>query len=385
MFHARCFISLWWLPFIASTSFADDAPFRYAEGKHGKGELKYIAGLPVLRLEGTPQEIGTQMGLLAAKPAARLFDFTKDYLPAPGREAVWANLVAKGKQLLPNFPPDHLRELEAAGKASGLDWDLFVAGNTMFDIKKGLGCSVLMVERERSATGGPLFGRNLDFPTLGYVQHYSLVIVCRPQGKRAFVSVGFPGVIGCLSGMNDAGLTLAVLEVASAKDGSLRFDPQGTPYALCIRRLLEECSNLKEAETALRLMKRTTCINLAICDTKQSAVFEITPKSVVVRKSVDGICLCTNHFRTPELATDRTCRRYDILDGSGKTSKLDLVDVQRKLHAANQGPKTLQTMIFEPAALKLRLAIGKCPSSVQPMKPLALAPLFLARSSTKAE
>jgi hypothetical protein len=327
-------------------------------------------------VEGTPEDIGTQMGVLAAKPAARVLDYTKDYLPAGGREAAWANLVATGKQLLPNFPPDQRSELLAAVKASALDPDLFVAGNTMFDIKKALGCSVLMVERERSATGGPLFGRNLDYPTLGYLQAYSLVIVCRPQGKHAFLSVGFPGVIGCVSGMNDAGLTLAVLEVSSANDESPRFDPRGTPYALCFRQLLEECSTVTEAEKALRLMKRTTCINLAICDAKQSAVFEITPKCVVVRQSVDGICPCTNHFRTPQLATDRTCRRYDILEGSRNLSKLDLVDVQRKLHGANQGAETLQTMIFEPAALKLHLAIGTCPSSARTMQALELAPLF---------
>ena len=44
--------------------------------------------------------------------------------------------------------------------------------------------------------------------------------------------------------------------------------------------------------------------------------------------------------------------------------------------AANQGKFTLQTMIFEPAALKLHLAIGECPSSALPLKELDLKPLF---------
>src|SRR5262249_50702446 len=154
----------------------------------------------------------------------------------------WPLLVNMGKGLLPHFPPDHLQELESGVKAAKLDRDLFIAANTMFDIKKVIGCSTLIVEPERSATQAPLFGRNLDFPTLGYLQEYSIVMVVRPEGKHAFAAVGFPGCIGVLSGMNDAGLTLAVLECYSANDNSLKFDAEGTPYALCFRRLLEECT-----------------------------------------------------------------------------------------------------------------------------------------------
>src|SRR5436190_1220366 len=49
-------------------------PFRYPEAKHGKGELKYVNGVPVLRVEGTPAEVGEQLGVLALKPAAGLFN-----------------------------------------------------------------------------------------------------------------------------------------------------------------------------------------------------------------------------------------------------------------------------------------------------------------------
>jgi hypothetical protein len=45
-------------------------PFRFPEGKHGKGELKYISGVPVLVHAGTPEEMGEQMAVLGLKPAA---------------------------------------------------------------------------------------------------------------------------------------------------------------------------------------------------------------------------------------------------------------------------------------------------------------------------
>ena len=159
-----------------------------------------------------------------------------------------------------------------------------------------------MIEAKRSQTGGPLLGRNLDFPTLGYLNHYSLgdrfIIVDR---KHAFASVGFPGLIGCLSGINETGLSVAVLEVYSTKEqGVEKCDVRGTPYALCFRRVLEECSTVDEAIKLLRSTKRTTFINLAISDQHTGGVLEITPKSVELRNPENGVCACTNHFSHDE-------------------------------------------------------------------------------------
>ena len=89
----------------------------------------------------------------------------------------------------------------------------------MFDLKKSLACCRAADRPNRSATGNVLFGRNLDYPSLGYAHEYSLVTVYRPTGKHAFASIGFPGLVGCLSGMNDAGLSLGVLEIYAVKRG----------------------------------------------------------------------------------------------------------------------------------------------------------------------
>jgi len=351
-------------------------PFRYPQGEHGKARLKYTNGLPVLVVEGTPEEIGRQLAALTAKPAERLTRYFKGLLKDQHLDLAWPLIVRLSRSMLPQFPPDHLKELEAAAQASGVDRDLLVVANTIFDIRKIAGCSTLVVEAGRSATHGPLFGRNLDFPTLGILQDYSLVTVYRPRGKHAFASVGFPGIIGCASGINDAGLALAANEIFSSKDGSPRFDPKGTPITLCSRRILEECASVAEAEKLLRTMKRATMVSLTVCDTKGGAVFEVTPRSLVVRPSVDGICACTNHFRSKELATTTRCQRYPVLQECRTLDRVTLSDVARKLDEVNQGPLTMQTMIFEPARRKLHLSIGPCPTSARKLRPLDLAPLF---------
>jgi hypothetical protein len=353
-----------------------DQPFRYLEGKHGKGELKYINGVPVLILEGTPEEIGEQGGALVIKSGPQLAGLFKDFLKDRGLEKAWPLLCTASARMLPQFPPDYLKELDAISKASGYDRDLFIVANTYADMYKLGGCSTLIVEPERSETKAPLFGRNWDFPPIANLHEMSLVIVCRPKGKHAFASVGFPGMLGCVSAINDAGLALAVNEITEANDDSPRFDPSGTPMVLAFRRVIEECATVEEAEKLLRSMKRTTASSLTVCDKKGGAVFEITPKNLVVRRAEEGICACTNHFRTKELATRTECRRYPILESARAMQKLGVAEVGKKLDEVNQGAYTLQTMVFEPAALKLHLALGKGPASALPLKELDLAPLF---------
>jgi isopenicillin-N N-acyltransferase-like protein len=118
--------------------------------------------------------------------------------------------------------------------------------------------------------------------------------------------------------------------------------------------------------------------NLTVCDRRSGAVLEITPKNIVVRQPREGIGACTNHFRTKELATSLVCPRYAILEKSRELKALGVKEVAQQLHAVNQGKMTLQTMVFEPAALRLHLAFGKGPATALPLAPLELAPLFKA-------
>src|SRR5207244_11812823 len=75
-------------------------PFRLPEQKHGQGELKYINGLPVLMVEGTPEAIGEQAAFLAVKPAQRMLSYPQDVLrallkrglPASVYETMYQNL-----------------------------------------------------------------------------------------------------------------------------------------------------------------------------------------------------------------------------------------------------------------------------------------------------
>lgn len=364
------------LSLVAPASWAAE-PFRYPEGRSGPAELKYLNGLPVLLVSGTPAEIGRQKAALLGAAVPRMAQYPQDLLRQIGRSDRWPQLLALGQTLLPQFPTSHLAELESFATAAPVDRKLLIGVNTLVDsYRGGLGCSSLIVEPERSATHSPLFGRNLDFFTLGWLQQYTLVTVHRPAGKHAFVSIDFPGMFGCLSGMNDAGLALATHEILVSGDGASLFDDHGTPYTLSYRRVLEECTTVEEAEQLLRSIPRTTLLALAVCDRTHSCVLEMTPKSVVRRDADRGLLACTNHFRTKELRAFGICWRYPKLVAAQQQPTLTLDDVAKKLDEVNMGPMTMQTMVFEPGPLKLHLAIGSCPSSALPLRELDLEPLF---------
>jgi isopenicillin-N N-acyltransferase-like protein len=358
--------------------------FRFPEGKYEQGEFKYINDLPVMILQGTPEEIGRQQGRLAPQISEELLKLPKQLLADRGAEAAWPVVVLAARAMFARVPTDYQKELEAICQTGKIDRDTLVVANTLLELRRIGGCSALIVLGNRSAAGGPLFGRNFDFPPMGFLDKYSLVSIYRPKGKHAFVSVGFPGLIGVVSGMNDAGLALATLDVYATADGSVMFDPGGTPLMFCYRRVLEECQTVDEAEKLLRSIKPTTRMNLAVCDQQTGAVFELTPKNLEVRRPVKDVLACTNHFRTPKLTTDVQCPRYRTLEAAFDRERFAFEDVARLMHAVNQGPATLQTMVFEPKAGKLHLGIGPGPASARPLMLLELAPLFRQTPATRS-
>jgi predicted choloylglycine hydrolase len=360
------------------------ATFRFPEADHGAAWLRYVNSAPVLSVAGSPEEIGAAVGALAVRPALRMTQYPQEVLRHYCASWLHRPLLWIGKRMAKRFHPDRAAEMAAIADAAGIDRARLVLGNTLFDVKKILACSALSVEANRSATGAPLLGRNLDYPSLGYAHQYTLVTVYRPAGRLAFASVGFPGLLGALSGMNEAGLSLAVLEVFQSRLFTRRADWGGTPYALCFRALLEECRTIDEARRRLEKMRRTTIFNLAVADRQRVAVFEATPRRVRERPAdADGSSVCTNHFTLDALQPLTSFNVYKTFDRLRSLrralrtgERLGVADVHAGLHAVHQHDHTLQTMVFEPETLRLHLAAEELPSSGGPLRTVELAPLF---------
>ncbi len=358
------------------------AAFRYPEGRHAWGELRYHADLPVLTVHGSAEQLGTAIGTLALRHARRMAEYPQEMLRTFYCSWMAGPLLRLGGLMVERFPAEYRAEFEAITSASGVERGHMILGNTMFDIKKLVACSAFAVEPCRQRAQPPLLGRNLDYPSGGFAHEYTLATVYRPSGRKAFVSVGFPGLVGVLSGMNEDGLTVAILEVFQAPFRVRRLDPWGTPYALCFREILETCSTIDEAFTLLSRRRRTTMYNLALIDRHRAATFEVTPGRVYRRPAQHGVCLTTNHFQLdtlqPAFALNvmqtfdriRTMRRYARLPRC-----YDVTSLHEVMHLVSAWD-TLQTIIFEPEPLRLHLATGQIPASAGALTSVDLAPLF---------
>lgn len=367
--------------------------FRFPEAAAHGGRLFYHETIPVLLTGGDPASVGRQVGELALRPAARLLGYPLDYIRSKVRvpllpRLLWALLRRPCRRLFRNIPPAYRAELEAA---AGPDRGRLIAGNTLFDmahigLRPLFGCSSVVARPDRSTTGGLLFGRNLDFEPLGYLHDFSLVTVYRPAaGRLGFASVGFPGIVGCFSGMNAAGLCLARHEVLAPKVRTT-FDPAGVPFAAALRAVMEACRTVDEAVGRLAHTRHATVNIVVLADPRTARVAELTPDGVFVREMPGGVAGCTNHFLHPATRDPGQANAYHTRDRLAEMDRfaadagpaLGVGDLWAALGRVHQGELTVQTMVFEPAARAIHVAFGPGPTTDRTPVRIELADLFNA-------
>ena len=81
--------------------------------------LRYQAGLPVLTVAGTPDEMGRAIGTLALRPGERMTHYADDSLRHFSVSWLRRPLLWMGDRLLRQAPPDFLAEIAAAGSRRG--------------------------------------------------------------------------------------------------------------------------------------------------------------------------------------------------------------------------------------------------------------------------
>jgi isopenicillin-N N-acyltransferase like protein len=351
----------------------------YTNAKLESAKLIHIEQAPVLVISGTAIEIGEQEAELAGKQARELLAYAPALIKQVAGEKGWQHHQAMSVRLVKNSAERHQQELAAFCNKLKLTPEQIEASQTLYDTMNAFGCSSLLIPPEKSATKEILFGRNLDYATFGLLHKYNLVKVYRPQGKFAFVSIGFPGCLGVVSGMNEHGLALALHEVRSANDGSLPFSQEGVPTMLLLRELLEECRTVADAQKMLEKSKRTTSFTLPICDPTTCAVLEVTVNTVGYRTN-PGLVVCTNHFRCKELSHGKGCQRYEKLERDAK-QPFTVDSVTKKLAEVNQGNATFQSMVFEPKSQAVYVSLLTLPSSNGTFTKIDLQPYWKTNSA----
>jgi len=353
-------------------------PVRVQDADAGvRGRLHLVGSVPVLRVSGTPREMGYQHGA-ALKPQIH-FLYTQYYEAMVKRLVGETDLEAWAHATEEFIPEAYREEMRGLAEGCGLSYDQVLLVNTMVDRFQTVMCSTVVAAGDATKDGEVYFGRNLDFPGRNILQRMTIVLEWEPEGGTPLVSVTWPGVLGVLSGMNANGVAGATMQIHRGRERR-----PGLPYMLMYREALATARTKDDVFALISKAKRTCSNNFMVVDATGAAeVIEYDPEEAVRRPASAG-CLCsTNFFASDEMrdlcmpmGKSRYERLSSFLDRERGHIDLDLVKAALA-DVATPFYLNIQAMIFLPAKREIYLAEGgDLPAAKHPYVRLSKEVLF---------
>jgi len=285
-------------------------------------------GLLVIRLKGTPFEMGYASGKLLREQMHTLekefLDTIHGYVPEDWKIKLLHAYVIYRNRHLGDFVSSDCR-MQIYGTILGcpdIHPELGDHYNRLLNYHAAHDISYMMIDNPlvsragctsfgawgAATEGGHLItGRNFDWEAADVFSRERVVILCEPDGGIPFVSLAWAGMAGVVSGMNRAGVSVTVNGAPSSLPGET-----ATPVALLARDVLQKAHNLAEALEIVRGAKvfvSTLWLLGARADGK-FVVVEKTPEKTCVREPEGDTIVSANHFQTPGLDGDERNRRY---------------------------------------------------------------------------
>ncbi|MFZ2956699.1 MAG: C45 family peptidase [Candidatus Ozemobacteraceae bacterium] len=221
--------------------------------KVNHGELRHNQGQTLVLLSGTPEQIGTAHGLLL-RPWNRLLVDSTIYLVglvetiSRGKWFI-GELEGAWQRLSPNIPADLHREMAALASACP---DISLREVQLSNIfPEYFHCSGFALFSRATGNGVLYHGRVLDYMTEIGLQNSAVAFVIRPLNKRAFFNPGFAGFVGSVGGMNEKQISIGEM------GGGGRYQWDGIPMSILVRRALEECDTLDQVKDLWKKGPRT--------------------------------------------------------------------------------------------------------------------------------
>ncbi len=354
--------------FISLTFFSFSAEKKVYE----KGYLEKRNGILVLHLKGNPYEMGCQHGMLTKHLMVTSKEAFDEAVPPikGGRVGEWIikkYLFWKLEKMEKYVPEEFIEELKGMADSiteKEVDYREILLYHAMRDIGQVLGCSSFAALPRTTRDKSLIYGRNFDFLKGGSLK--SLITFYEPDEGNSFVSIGWPGMIGVVSGMNDKGLTVGIL-TAYSKDVS--FD--GMPSCFLTRKVLQYANNVEEAKEVIIQSKRTGPNIILLADKKGALVIECSATKYALRKPQDGLLYSSNHFLSPIYEKDRK-RRKALESGDSKAryekiekllkEKYGQINVEYGIKILRDDivlkENTLHSVIFLPQTLEFLIAQG---------------------------
>ncbi len=336
----------------------------------GRGRLAVHGGWRFLHVEGSPREMGLQHGRLLRPVVRRIYE---EYI----RMIRWfralsrAELLRRGRRLEPHIPAPYLEEMRGLAEGAAMEYEDILIAHTFLESVQAVQCSCFAAHGAATDGGELIFGRNLDFVSMGIAQRCGLIVFCKPDRGIPFISIAWPGWCGAITAVNLAGLCIGPLNVLSVSTNL-----EGTPYVISFRQMAQEAATCDEAVALLRATRRTYSNNVLLAQTRpmrRAVVAEYTADEVVVREAGPGedFIATTNHFRKlgrPSEPPPRPGRYASLMDRlserPGAITLRSNIFTDPRIHL----PNSLQTLIAAPERRAFRLAMGRMPAAEGPYR-----------------
>ncbi|HWO17463.1 MAG TPA: C45 family autoproteolytic acyltransferase/hydrolase [Kofleriaceae bacterium] len=322
----------------------------------GTSSLAWTGAIPVLRVVGDAHTIGAAHGRLLAPWLAQAVRATAPSIEGTVGPGGWFAGSTRGMRLAWQwrFTDEGLLDadrrmvagLTRGAEASGvpLSFEELVRGQAVLDVGEpsprtaeaddhSLARSLTIVARTTAAPARLWIGRAFALPGLddGGDAAIPIVTIAHPEGRSSWASVGWPGALGVVTGVNAHGIAVMVNPVRTA---DVRVTRTARPIAHLARNVLEQAKTLDEA---VKLIEATPTLGAAVFALADGAgawlVVERTPTKAIVERSPRAAALgdvLTTNALAGDPENDRARRMLTTtarMERAGKLVRAPLADI----------------------------------------------------------
>ena len=227
---------------------------------------------------GTPEQMGTAHGTLLRegirKMAARVVYAVGGLSTLRSGEWFLDHVAEIERRTLPHTPPRFWPSATPLSAAAGLSPR---DGRYANLFPEQFHCSGIALRGKATVGGKVLHARVLDYMRDIGLQANACVEVFMPEGRNAWMSLGYAGLIGTVTAMNEKGL--AIGEMGGRGQGEW----DGTPMTYLLRDIMERAATVDEALDIFRKSPRT-CEYYYVVSDKSGAMrgLRCTPAEMMV-------------------------------------------------------------------------------------------------------
>ncbi|MBI4646537.1 MAG: peptidase C45 [Bacteroidia bacterium] len=164
-----------------------------------------------------------------------------------------------------------------------------------------IGCTSFSVWYEKSSDSSVITGRNFDLYLGDEFARDKIISFINPDSGYKYMSIGWGGMTGIVSGMNETGLTATINASSTEIPTSAK-----TPISILVREILQYSKNISEAYKIAQKREIFVSENIMISSSEdnKTVIIEKSPEKTGIFIAPGNFIICTNHYQGKTFRND---------------------------------------------------------------------------------